>query len=89
MNDEYRLTCIRYQRLNYFNSLPDDKIVDLSKLKGFADNLNVNKKLKFVFEWVQKGENAGYQLFLLFSLCFQRISYTGSLKFVIIWYRVK
>ena len=31
-----------------FNSLPNDKILDLSKLKAFADNnLNVYQKLKF------------------------------------------
>ena len=31
-----------------FNSLPDDKVLDWSKLKDFADNnLNENKNLKF------------------------------------------
>ena len=76
--------------------LPNDKILELSKLKAFADDnfkfdkkwqkviqtgrkhcekrrncsLYVNKKLKFAFGWVEnivvKGENAGYQYFLLF-----------------------
>ena len=33
-----------------FNSLQTNKIVDLSKLKAFADDkLNVTQKLKFVF----------------------------------------
>ena len=37
------------------NSLPNDKILDWSKLKVFADNkIKVNEKLKFVFG---KGEN--------------------------------
>ena len=34
---------------------------------------------------VEKGENAGYQHFLLFPQCFQKASYTGSLKVVIVW----
>ena len=56
------------------NSIPNDKILDLSKLKGFADDkIKVNKKLKFLLEWVgnivRKGENAG-----------EKDSDTGSLK---------
>ena len=50
--------------LNYcpFNSLPNDKILDWSKLKGFLDNkINVTEKLKFacgkVENMVGKGEN--------------------------------
>ena len=35
------------------NSLPNDKILDWSKLKAFADNkINVTEKLKFVLERV-------------------------------------
>ena len=53
------------------NSLPNDIFLDRSKLKGFADdNLNLAEKLKFalgqVENIVRKGENAGYQHFLLF-----------------------
>ena len=49
----------------YLNSLPNDKILDLSKLKAFADiNFNVTKMMISVFERVEKnvgkGENAGY-----------------------------
>ena len=67
--------------LNYF---PNDKILDLSKLKAFADNkINVTEIFKFLLERVEnivgKGENAGYQHVLLFSQCFQKDSYTGSL----------
>ena len=45
------------------NSVSNDKILDLSKLKAFADNnLNVNQKLKFALGRVEnimgKGENA-------------------------------
>ena len=53
------------------NPLPNDKILDTTKLKAFADdNLNVAKKMISVFDIVQntsgKGENTGYQHFLLF-----------------------
>ena len=35
-----------------------------------------------------KGENAGYQHFLLFPQCFQKLSFLGSLKVGIVWERV-
>ena len=71
-------------------SLPNTKISDLSKLKASADdNVNVTKKLKIklgsVENIVGKGENAGFQHFLLFPQCFQKASYSGSLKVVIVW----
>ena len=74
----------------WVNSLPIDKILDCSKLESFADDiLNVREKLKFVSERVEnivgKGENAGYQHFLLFPLCFQKASFIGWLKVVIVW----
>ena len=78
----------------YLKFLPNDKILDLSKLKAFADNnLNLDHKLKFelgrveniVENIVGKGENAGYQHFLLFPLCFQNASSSGSLKVGIVW----
>ena len=51
--------------------LSDDKILDLSTLKAFADNkINVAEKFKFVFgrveNIVEERENAGYHHFLLF-----------------------
>ena len=37
-----------------FNSLPNDKILNRSKLKAFADNkINVTETLKFVLRWVE------------------------------------
>ena len=36
-----------------------------------------------------KGENAGYQHFLLFPHCFPEPSYLASLKIWIVWLRVK
>ena len=73
-----------------FNSLPNDRILDWSKLKAFADDkINVTEKLKFVFERVEnivgKGENAGNQHFLLFPQCFQKASILGLLKVGIVW----
>ena len=61
------------------NSLPNNKILDWSKLKVFADHKsNLIENLNFVLERVEKilgkGENAGYQHFLLFSKCFQEAS---------------
>ena len=44
----------------------------------------MNEKLVSVWEGVEnivgKGENAGYQHFLLFSPCCQKASFQGSLK---------
>ena len=58
----------------FVNSLPNDKILDRSKLKALADDkINVIEKLKFLgkVENIEgKGENAGYQHFLLFPQCF-------------------
>ena len=60
------------------NSLPNDTILDWSKLKAFADDkINVLKKMIFVFDRVEniagKGENAGNQHFLLFPQCFLHV----------------
>ena len=59
-------------------------------MKAFADNnLNVNQKFKFALGRVKnivgKGENAGYQHFLLFPQCFQKAIFLGSLKVGIMW----
>ena len=38
----------------YLNSLLSDKILALTKLRGFADDkINVTQKLKFVLDWVE------------------------------------
>ena len=60
-----------FGKILFSNSLPNDKTLDCSKLKAFADdNTYVSKKVKFVLGRVEnimgKGENAGYQHFLLF-----------------------
>ena len=76
-----------------FNFLLNDEILDWSKLKVFAeDKININEKLKFcsgrVENIVGKGENAGYQHFLLFPQCFRMSSSPGSLNLGIVWERV-
>ena len=52
--------------------------------EAFADiKINVVEKLKLVFRRVEnmgKGENAGYQHFLLFPQCFQKLSFPEVLK---------
>ena len=65
----------RYVLVN--NPLPDDKILALSKLKAFADdNFDADQMAQFFFDrlenMMEKGENAGYQHFLLFPSCFQK-----------------
>ena len=65
-----------------YNCLPNDIFLDWSKLKAFADDkINVNKNLKFVLERIEnivgKGENAGYQHFLLSHYVFKRIFFQG------------
>ena len=78
---------MNYKRVN---SLPNDKIVAVTQLKAFADaKMNASEKLKFVSERVEnivgKGENAGYQHFLLFPQCFPKPSSLGSLKVRLLW----
>ena len=57
--------------------LPNDKVLDCSKLKELADDkLSVIGNLKLVLGWVEntvgKGENVGYQHFLLFLKMFSK-----------------
>ena len=58
------------------NSLPNDKFLDWSKLKAFADDKKCDTKIEIRIgkgkNIVGKGENAGHQHFLLFSYCFQK-----------------
>ena len=69
---EFLLTCL--------NSLPIDNSFDLLILQAFVDEkINVIQTLKFAFGRVEynvgKGENAGYQHFLLVPQCFQKVSW--------------
>ena len=54
-------------------------------MKAFADDkINVAKKVEICLgkrrNIVGKGDNTGYQHFLLFPQCFQKASLLGSLK---------
>ena len=65
--------------------LPNNRILDWSILKVFADNkIILTQKLKFVLGRIEnivgKGENAGYQPFLLFPQCFQKLSFSRGVK---------
>ena len=68
------MTAVQEESLN---PLPNDKILDLPKLKAFADDKsNVTQNIKAVFHRIEnivgKEENAGYQHFLLFPQCFPK-----------------
>ena len=72
------------------NLLPNNKTLDCSKLKAFADiKINLSEKLKFVLGRVEnivgKGDSAGFQHFLLFPQCFQQTAYTGLSEVVMMW----
>ena len=66
----------------WVNTLPDDKISPLSKLKAFTDNFDLAQIAKFFSNGVEtivdKGENAGFHHFLLFPQCFQKACFSGS-----------
>ena len=76
--------------LNLINPLPDDKILDWSKLKQFADdNLKINENSRKFSKRVEntegKGEIARHEQFLLFSQCFQKACFPEASKGVIVW----
>ena len=75
---------------NAVNPLPDDKILNWSKLKQSADDnfefdVNSRKFSKLVENTVGKGEIARYEQFLLFPQCFQKACFPGASKGVIVW----
>ena len=62
-------------------------------MKEFADkNFNVIQMVQYLGDKVEnimeKGENAGYQHFLLFPLCFHKSSFARSLKVGIVCYGI-
>ena len=82
------------KRENPLNSLASDKILDQFKLKAFTDDkIKCDLKWKFVSERIEnilgKGENAGYQHFLLFPKCFQKPLSLGSFNVGNLWYRTE
>ena len=76
--EESKICC-----LGWVNPLPDDKFLDSSKLKEFADdnfkfNENGRKLSKPVENTVGKGEIARYEQFLLFPQCFQKTCFADT-----------
>ena len=62
----------------------------MTKLKAFPDDkFNIATVMISAFDrvenMVEKGENADYQHFFLFPLCFPKPSYLGMLKAGIVW----
>ena len=66
----------------------NDNILYWSKSKALADDQMISiitiEKLKLVLERIEnivgKGENVGYQHFLLLPQSFKKVSFSGSLK---------
>ena len=86
--------CLTDRFFTIINSLPNDKILHVTKLKAFADDkLNFVKTMVSLYNRldsaVGKGENAGYQHFLLFQQCFPKPSSLGSLKVGIVWQSIE
>ena len=82
--------CIHTKTDRQINLLPNDKILNMTKLKAFADNqLNIARMMISLLDRVEntvgKEENAGYQHFLLFLQCFLKPSSLGSLNVGIVW----
>ena len=72
-----------------FSKRQNFRPVQIEKIYRRKKN-HVAEKLKFdsvgrVENIVGKGENAGYQHFLLFAQCFRKASFSGSLKVEIVW----
>ena len=72
-----------------FNPLPNDNILDVTKLKAFADDkLNVARMMISLLDRIEntvgKGEKADYQHFLLLLQCFPK-PFLGWLKVEIVW----
>ena len=73
-----------------FNFLPNEKNYSLVEIESNCGRQNkLTEKLKFVLGRVEnivgQGENAGYQLFLLFPQRFKKASFSMSLKVLIVW----
>ena len=71
------LACRILREILCINCSPKGKFLDVTKLKAFADDkLKVAKMTIFLFDRVEntvgKGENAGYQHFLLFQHVFSK-----------------
>ena len=71
-----------------FYPLSDDKILDWSKFKQFADdNFKFDENSRKFSKRVENtvGKIACYEQFLLFPQCFQKACFPGVSKGVIVW----
>ena len=73
-----------------FKPITRRQILDSSKLKEFADdNFKLDENGRKLSKWVEntvgKGEIARYAQYLLFPQCFQKDSFPGASKGVIVW----
>ena len=87
-------TSLLFCRLVKDYPLPNDKILNVTKLKAFAeDKLIIVKMMISLYNRVEntggKGENAGHQHFFLYPQHFPKPSSLGSLKVLIVLYRVR
>ena len=69
-------------RFNMFNSLPNDKILDVTKLKTIAeDKISVAQMMISVFDGIEnivgKRENVGYQIFSFSHNVFKSLLFQG------------
>ena len=83
-------SCLQSIKMTSLNSLPNDKILDLSRLKALADDtINVSKKLKLVLGRVEnilgKGENAVYQQFFPFPKMSSKAFFLGVVQSRDLW----
>ena len=81
----FKCKLVIYYTVKVFNPLPNNKTLEMTALKAFADDkLKVAKMMISLFDRVEntvgKGENAGYQHFPFFPPCFQKPSSLGPLK---------
>ena len=75
---------------NNFNTFPNEKILDVSKLKAFADDkLSIARMMISLIDRIEntvgKGENAGYQHFSYIYVVVCKCLQFGQFKNFVIW----
>ena len=67
--------------------MANSRLVQVESICRGQNKCNLNPDFFFgrVENTVVKGENAGYQNFLLYPQCFQKASFSGLLKVGIVW----
>ena len=91
MSSAYNSTNLTfYHKIPNLNPLPDDTILDQTKMKASVDDkFNVTKTIISVFDRVEKNcgkrRNCLYKQFLLFPQYFQKVSSPNVSKGEIVW----